>query len=207
MEGSHKLESCSAEVRVIDRKRVAVEALTPGGFADVKMGARCRFGAMENRSAEGSHPVEIAHLRGLDRALVALGTKEESMLLNYKLALALLTGVALGAGAIQALHAQTKPPVYAIVDFSEITDAAGFAAIGGRTSAAAAADIVNFGGHFLARTESITGLDGTPPKRFVIIAFDSPDTAHGWYNSPAQKDVTAIRVKTTKSRVFTVQGE
>ena len=64
----------------------------------------------------------------------------------------------------------------------------------------------DFGGHFLARTESITALDGTPPKRFVINAFDSTEKAQAWYNSPEQKQVNEIRTKTTKSRVFMVEG-
>ena len=31
---------------------------------------------------------------------------------KYKIALAVATGFVLGAGAIQALHAQAKPPAY-----------------------------------------------------------------------------------------------
>ena len=33
---------------------------------------------------------------------------------NYKMALAMLAGVALGAVAVQGLHAQAKPPVFVI---------------------------------------------------------------------------------------------
>lgn len=124
----------------------------------------------------------------------------------HLIGLSMLAGVALGAIAIQGLHAQAKPPVYVIVDFSEITDPAGYAALGGRTSAAAASVMKDFGGRFLARTESITALDGTPPKRFVINAFDSTEKAQAWYNSPEQKQVNEIRTKTTKSRVFMVEG-
>ncbi len=129
------------------------------------------------------------------------------MSINYKLVLALLTGSALGAAGIEAIHAQAKPPVYVIVDFSEITDPAGYAAIGGRTTAAATAVMKDFSGHFLARTDNITALDGAPPKRFVIVAFDSSEKAQAWYNSPAQKEVNAIRLKTTRSRAFIAQGE
>jgi uncharacterized protein (DUF1330 family) len=56
------------------------------------------------------------------------------------------------------------------------------------------------------RTGKITAIDGTPPKRFVVIAFDSMEKAQAWDNSPAQKEVNATRVKTTKSRVFIVDG-
>ena len=62
------------------------------------------------------------------------------------------------------------------------------------------------GGKYIARTEKITSLDGTPPKRFVIIAFDNVDKAKAWNTSEDQKKVDAIRAKTTKSRVFVVEG-
>jgi len=58
----------------------------------------------------------------------------------------------------------------------------------------------------LARTDKITALDGNAPKLSVIIAFDSKKKAQAWYNSAAQKEVTAIRTKTTKSRAFIVEG-
>jgi uncharacterized protein (DUF1330 family) len=124
----------------------------------------------------------------------------------YVIGLSLLAGVALGTSVIQGLYAQAKPPVYVIVDFSEITDPAGYAALGGRTSAAAASVMKDFGGRFLARTETITALDGTPPKRFVINAFDNAEKAQAWYNSVEQEQVNEIRKKTTKSRVFIVEG-
>jgi uncharacterized protein (DUF1330 family) len=60
-----------------------------------------------------------------------------------------------------------------------------------------------FGGKFIVRSDHITASDGTPPKRFVIIAFDS---AKAWDASAAQKEVTAIRMKNSTSRQFFVEG-
>ena len=62
------------------------------------------------------------------------------------------------------------------------------------------------GGHYLIRTDQITATDGTPPQRFVIIAFDSMDKAKAWSSSAAQKEVDVIRMKATKSRPFLVEG-
>jgi uncharacterized protein (DUF1330 family) len=122
----------------------------------------------------------------------------------YTVALAMLTGIALGATAIQGINAQQgQAGAYAIVDISDITNADAFKTLGPKAGPAAEAA----GGKFLARTESITSLDGTPPKRFVIIAFDSVDKAKAWEASPAQKEVTDIRLKTTKSRSFIVDGK
>ena len=128
------------------------------------------------------------------------------MKVNRTLVMALVVGAALGAATIQTLHAQAKSPVYVMVDIDEITDAAGYAAIGGRTAQAAAAVFKDSGGRYLARTDKITALDGNAPKRSVIIAFDSKEKAQAWYNSAAQKEVTAIRTKTTKPRAFIVEG-
>jgi uncharacterized protein (DUF1330 family) len=122
----------------------------------------------------------------------------------YTVALSMLTGIALGATAIQGINAQQgQAGAYAIVDISEITNADAFKTLGPKAGPAAEAA----GGKFLARTESITSLDGTPPKRFVIISFDNVDKAKAWEASPAQKEVTDIRLKTTKSRSFIVDGK
>jgi len=125
---------------------------------------------------------------------------------KWKLGVAAIAGVAFGGLAIHGIHAQAKPPVYAIVDISEITDPEGFKAIGQRTNEAASAVFKELGGRYLARSSEITALDGTAPKRFVIIAFDNAEKAQAWHNSSAQKPVNDVRIKTTKSRVFLVTG-
>jgi uncharacterized protein (DUF1330 family) len=66
--------------------------------------------------------------------------------------------------------------------------------------------LVPFGGKYVIRTEKITALDGTPPKRFVVIAFDSMEKAKAWKASASSKEVDVIRNKTTKSSQFLVEG-
>jgi uncharacterized protein (DUF1330 family) len=123
------------------------------------------------------------------------------------LGLAMLAGAAIGAAAVNGLSAQGKPPgAYAVVDIAEITDPEGFKALGQRTNEAASAVFKELGGHYIMRTDKITALDGVAPKRFVVIAFDNAEKARAWNNSPAQKEVNATRMKTTKSRVFIVEG-
>ena len=128
------------------------------------------------------------------------------MKVNRTLVMTLVVGVALGAAPIQPLHAQAKPPVYVVIDIDEITDPAGYAAVGGRNAEAAAAVSKDSGGRYLARTDKIAALDGTAPKHSVIIVFDSKEKAQGWYNSAAQKEINTIRTKTTKSRAYVVEG-
>jgi uncharacterized protein (DUF1330 family) len=119
------------------------------------------------------------------------------------LGMTLLAGVAIGAVAVGGLHAQGKAPgAYAIVDISEITDAELFKTLGPKASASGAP----FGAQYTIRTNNITAVDGTAPKRFVVIGFESMDKAKGWNDSALQKEVDSIRRKSTKSRVFFADG-
>ena len=122
------------------------------------------------------------------------------------IALSMLAGAALGATAVRGLHAQAKLPVNVITDISEITDPTGQEANRGRSTADVQAAIKKFGGRYLARTEKITALDGTPPKRIIIWSFANAENAQAFYNSPEEKKVNEIRMKTTKSRSFIVEG-
>jgi uncharacterized protein (DUF1330 family) len=125
---------------------------------------------------------------------------------NYKVAIALVAGATLGGAAMQGLHAQAKPPAIVVVDIGDITDPEGFKAIGQRSNATAMAVFKDLGGRYITRTSNITALDGTAPKRFVVIAFDSMEKAQAWNNLPAQKEINALRAKTTKSRSFIAEG-
>ena len=118
---------------------------------------------------------------------------------NYRIALALLAGTAVGAGAITALKAQAKPPTYVVIEVNEMLDAAAFA------KAVANAPLLD--GHYMVRTQKVTALDGdAPPIRFVVIAFDTEEKFNAWKDSAAIKEVNATRLKTSKSRSFVVEG-
>jgi uncharacterized protein (DUF1330 family) len=121
---------------------------------------------------------------------------------NYKLALTLLAGAILGAATIHEINAQGKPLAYVVVDIADMTDAQLY-----RTLIPKALDAISaFKGRYVIRTEKITSLDGTAPKRFVVIAFDSVETAKAWSNSAPQKEIDSIRTQSSKSRSFIVEG-
>jgi uncharacterized protein (DUF1330 family) len=63
-----------------------------------------------------------------------------------------------------------------------------------------------FGAKFVIRPDKITSFDGSPPKRFILLAFDSPERAQAWHNSAAQKEVDALRLKSSDSLSFMVEG-
>jgi uncharacterized protein (DUF1330 family) len=122
------------------------------------------------------------------------------------LGLAMLAGVAIGATAIQGLHAQAKPPAYVVIPVLKMNDAAGFKVGVVDKANATAAEMTAAGGQYVVRSEKFTSLDGTPPARLVIIKFDSVEKAQAFEMTTAQKEITAARMKTTDSLSFIVEG-
>ena len=122
---------------------------------------------------------------------------------SITLGMAILAGVVIGAVAMGGMAARGAggpiPGAYAIVDISEITDPDVFTK---QLLPKAEAPVTAYSGKFLTRTQDIIAIDGTPPKRFVIIAFDSVETAKAWAGSAAQKEVDALRAKSAKARAF-----
>ena len=96
-----------------------------------------------------------------------------------------------------------RPQVYVVVEISDVTDPEGFKAVPAKSGPETLAP---FGGRYVIRTEKITPLDGTAPKRFVVIAFDSMEKAMAWKASASSKEVDVIRDGTTKSTQFLVEG-
>jgi uncharacterized protein (DUF1330 family) len=107
-------------------------------------------------------------------------------------------------GAFIPIDASTKGETYESQSKTcYCNDPEGFKAILPKTDPA---QLVAFGGKYVMRTENITAVVGTPPKRFVVIAFDNLEKAKAWSASPATKEVDAIRTRTTQSREFIVGG-
>jgi uncharacterized protein (DUF1330 family) len=115
----------------------------------------------------------------------------------------LVAGTALGAVTVEGLHAQAKPPTYVIVDIRSITDPNDLQDVIMKTAPQVLSAAF---GRYVIRTNEITSLDGAAPKRFVVIAFDSVEQAQAWHNLPAQKEIGALRAKSTYSVSFLVEG-
>jgi uncharacterized protein (DUF1330 family) len=120
---------------------------------------------------------------------------------RYKMALAMLAGAGLGAGAIQALHAQAKAPAYVITEVDIINEAAfkEFSPQVAKTVEAA-------GGKYLTRGGKIVALEGEAPKRFVLSVFPSVEAAQAWRSSAAWNELTPLREKAVKTRAFIAEG-
>lgn len=117
--------------------------------------------------------------------------------------LALLSVLGVGAASLGRLHAQARTPAFVVIDISETMDADAYIKA---VSAAEPNATQSAGGRFIVRTNSAVALDGPPPNRFIIVAFDDAEKAKAWYGSPAIKEVNATRLKVTKSRAFVVEG-
>jgi uncharacterized protein (DUF1330 family) len=127
----------------------------------------------------------------------------KAVIIKHKLALTLLTGVAIGLVAGTTIHAQqTKSlPAYVVAEL-QVTDPPKFATYAQQVPGTFAP----FGGHYLVRRGKIEALEGDAPKAFVIIAFDSMDKAKAWEASSAYEAIKPIRHASATTRSFIAEG-
>ena len=121
---------------------------------------------------------------------------------KFKVVLAVLAGIVIGAVAVQGLHAQAKPPGYFVFD-NEVTDAEGYKRVVELTPAS----LAPYGARYLIfPTATREVLQGSPPNRFGVLAFKSMEDAQAWYNSAPMKEILPILARTSKPRSFLVEG-
>jgi uncharacterized protein (DUF1330 family) len=125
-------------------------------------------------------------------------------------ALAMLTGVAVGAAAVQNLHAQSKPPVYLITEI-DVTDpekyAKEFAPRAQATVRNAGAKFVVIGGVAGVGSKPVHAFDGTPPKRLTVQVWESMDAVRAWYDSPEYQEALKVGRQYATFRRYAVEGQ
>jgi uncharacterized protein (DUF1330 family) len=116
--------------------------------------------------------------------------------------IALLGGIAIGAGAINMLQAQGVKKAAYVIATVEVTDPTGFQAY-----VAKVPDTLKpFNARTIARGKP-EAKEGTPPNgSMVIIAFDSLADAEKWYGSPEYAALIPERQKAAKSQVYILEG-
>ena len=123
---------------------------------------------------------------------------------NYKIAIALLAGVAVGGAATQGLHAQAKLKAYSVGEL-EVTgtiDPSYLPAVRKAIEAGHGHAIRTLNG----RVVSIEG--PPPPKNVAIVEWDSLDDAVAFYKSKAWTDLAPQRDKAQKTiRRYVVEVE
>jgi uncharacterized protein (DUF1330 family) len=123
------------------------------------------------------------------------------MKLLASVVLATFAGVCIGATGVEVLKAQAKPPVYAIGEI-DVRDPDGYAK---EYVPLARSTIKAHGGQYLAAGSAV-GIDGEPPKRLVILKWDSIDQLKDWRYSPEYMKVRAIGEKYATYRVMAIEG-
>jgi len=102
---------------------------------------------------------------------------------KYKVALALAAGFTLGAGAIQALHAQAKPSY--VIGMINVKDEEGYKS---DFLKEAQKQIADHGGKYVAGGfNKTTAFTGSPPNRVVILRFDSLEKVKAWQDGGARE--------------------
>jgi len=131
------------------------------------------------------------------------------MKIKYTVALSALVGIAIGAMAMQGLHAQSKPPVYLVTEINVTNPEAygsEFAPKAQATIKAAGGRLVAIGGAGGAGAEPLTVIAGTAPQRLVIQQWDSLDQLKAWYNSADYQAALKIGEKYATFRRIAIEG-
>jgi uncharacterized protein (DUF1330 family) len=120
-------------------------------------------------------------------------------------AVSMFVGAAVGAAAIQGLHAQAKPKAYLITE-TEVLDRAALGRYVPQVREAAKAAGGNL--DFVPPGENIVALVGDAPKRVGVSEWESMDKARTWFNSAERKALAPQRDKAQKiTRQYLVEGK
>jgi uncharacterized protein (DUF1330 family) len=128
----------------------------------------------------------------------------------YTVTLAMLAGCGLGAAAVQGLHAQAKPPIYYVVEIDTTKPdayAKEFAPKAQAVIKAAGGRFVAIGGADAADAKAVIAIEGEPPKRVVVMAWDTMEQIQAWWGNPEYIALRKIVDKYAKFRSFAVEGQ
>ena len=114
----------------------------------------------------------------------------------------LLAGAVTGAVAVEAIQAQTKPPVYFVFN-NELTNKDGYIK---EYLPKALPTIKAHGGRIIAAGKP-TAMSGEPPKESAgIIVWESMEQLQAWIDSPEYREARAIGEKYAKYQNFVIPG-
>ena len=120
---------------------------------------------------------------------------------RYTVALSMIAGAALGATAIQGLHAQAKRAY--LISESEIVDRS---AVEGWNKQIREVT-QKAGGGSMVFSDRVIAVLGTPPQRAVVTEFSSAEKAQAYLDSAERKAVIPNREKAIKLvRQYIIEG-
>jgi uncharacterized protein (DUF1330 family) len=121
---------------------------------------------------------------------------------RYGMALSMVVGAALGGAAIQALHAQAKPPVYMIA-INELSDPERYAK---EYVSPAQKSVKDHGGEYVAAGPGTQLAGNLPQGPVVILRWESMEALQRWRNSPEFQAALKIGEKYAKFNIVAVNG-
>jgi len=113
---------------------------------------------------------------------------------NSKIALAVVAGAALGATAMQGLHAQANLKAYSVAELELLNPGVQ------PTFLTAAREAITAAHGRSLRTVAgrVVSKEGTPPQHLALVEWDNADDAVAFYQSKAWADLAAERDKFEK---------
>ena len=121
---------------------------------------------------------------------------------RYVVAVSMAAGMAISGVAVQTIHAQAKPPVYAIA-LNQLTNAEGYAndyLPKGREA------ILAHGGVYIAAGKGTVITGDAPHDRVAVLKFESLDAVKAWFNSPDYQAANQIGQKYAHYNIIAVDG-
>src|SRR5499426_3792798 len=121
---------------------------------------------------------------------------------RFTIAASMLAGAALGGAAIQALHAQAKPPVYMIA-INEVSNQEGYTK---EYVPPAQKSVKDHGGVYVAAGAGTQVTGNLPNGPVVILRWESMEALQSWRNSPEFQAALKIGEKYAKYNIIAVDG-
>jgi uncharacterized protein (DUF1330 family) len=118
------------------------------------------------------------------------------------IAVSMLAGAVLGGTAIQALHAQAKPPVYMIA-INQVSDPNGYAK---EYVPPARKSVEDRGGEYVAAGPGTRVVGNLPNGPVVILRWQSMEALQAWRNSPEFQTALKVGEKYAKFNIVAVNG-
>lgn len=124
-------------------------------------------------------------------------------MIRRMLAIAMLAGIAVGAIVTEALHAQSKPPVFLVFD-AKIKDPQHYMPF----SKIAVREVKAQGGTFIAEVATPEFLLGNKTGRHIasISRWADKEAVRHWFNSEPMRAVREAIKKYTTTRLYIVEG-
>jgi uncharacterized protein (DUF1330 family) len=127
----------------------------------------------------------------------------KSVKTQFKVAIAVLTGIGVGLAGHQLLGEQAKAPPAFVISNIEVTNPEKYQ----KYAEAAAAVVTAFHGKILTRGGKAIVFDGRPPQRVVVIEFPSLADAHRWRSSPEFQKLKPLQQQSsTYVESFAIEG-